>query len=153
MTTCNCETKTNNFLGINNDLDYYPSVPEGKLYCVGGADINKKKMLALKMREFSMDGCPYVIIDSTNSRIFISHCTGYDSVSAIQNNERIAEVAEMLIKQGINVIVLTTRAELVYVLLRNKLENIKIIDVTCLDVESINNIEQLKEHWNTAYND
>lgn len=149
---CNCN-KPISLNTFSTELDYYPSVPEGKLYCIGGAEIMKKKALAMKMREMKMDGCPYVIIDSTNSRVFISHCTGHDCITAIQNNERIAEVSEMLLKQGINIIVMTVRSELVYVLLKNKVEHIRIVDITDVDIDSINSVEDLKAIWKEAYND
>ena len=121
-----------------NSLDYYPNMPEGTLYCIGGADVVKKKALAIKMRELSMEGCPYLIIDSANSRHFISHCVGHDIITALANNTRIAEVAEMVIKQGLSVIVLTARSEIVYILLKDKLSNVKIVDVASLDIDAIN---------------
>ena len=128
-------------------LDYYPSVPEGKLYCIGGYDVVKKKLLAGKMRELAMTCCPYLIIDSANSRQFISHCAGNDVITALQNNTRISEVAEMAIKQGINVIVLTARAEIVYILLKDKIENSFIVDISQIDVDTINSAENLSSIW------
>jgi hypothetical protein len=128
-------------------LDYYPSVPEGKLYCIGGYDVVRKKLLAGKMRELAMSCCPYLIIDSVNSRQFISHCAGNDVITALQNNTRISEVTEMAIKQGINVIVLTARAEIVYILLKDKIENAFIVDISQIDVDDINSAENLASIW------
>ena len=128
-------------------LDYYSGISEGKLYCIGGVDIQKKKSLAKKMRDFAMDCCPYVIIDSTNSRHFISHCVGYDVVTSIQNNERIAEFAEMILKQGINMIILTARAEIVYLLLKDKISNAKIIDIASINEEDIVDLQDLEKVW------
>jgi hypothetical protein len=59
----------------------------------------------------------------------------------------------MLLKQGINIIVMTVRSELVYVLLKNKVEHIRIVDITDVDVDSINSVEDLKAIWKEAYND
>lgn len=131
----------------NTALDYYSGINEGKLYCIGGVDVQKKKALALKMRDMSLDCCPYVIIDSTNSRHFISHCVGYDVLTSINNNERIAEFAEMILKQGINMIILTARVEIVYLLLKNKISNTKIIDIAYVDLDELNNLDDLEKLW------
>ena len=128
------QTDTNSI----NSLDYYPNMPEGTLFCIGGADVVKKKALAIKLRNLAMNSCPYLIIDSANSRHFISHCVGQDIITALANNTRIAEVAEMVIKQGISVIVLTARSEIVYILLKDKLSNVKIVDVASVDIDSVN---------------
>lgn len=132
---------------INIALDYYSGVNEGKLYCIGGIDIQKKKALALKMRDMALDCCPYIIIDSTNSRHFVSHCVGYDVLTSINNNERIAEFAEMILKQGINMIILTARVEIVYLLLKDKIANTKIIDIAYADPDSINTLDDLEKLW------
>lgn len=130
-----------------SSLDYYPSIPEGKLYCICGVDVVKKKELAIRMRELAINCCPYVIIDSANSRYFISHCSGHDVITALNNNMQIAEITEMIIKQGINVIVLTARSEIVYVLLKDKIENAKIVDIASVDINTIKTEEELSKIW------
>lgn len=141
------ESNNNSDIYSLESLDYYPSVPEGKLFCISGVNVVKKKELAMKMRELAINCCPYLIIDSTNSRQFISHCTGQDVVTSLTNNERIAEVAEMVIKQGINVIVLTARSEIVYIMMKGKIENSNIVDISSVDLDNIKSEEDLSAIW------
>lgn len=141
------EPITNADITSLSSLDYYPSIPEGKLYCICGVDVVKKKELAIRMRELAINYCPYVIIDSANSRHFISHCSGHDIITALNNNMQIAEITEMIIKQGINVIVLTARSEIVYVLLKDKIGEAAITDITTVDIASITSEEELTKIW------
>ena len=48
---------------------------------------------------------------------------------------------------------MTVRSELVYVLLKNKVEHMQIVDIADVDVDSINSVEDLKAIWKEAYND
>jgi hypothetical protein len=44
-------------------------------------------------------------------------------------------------------IILTARVEIVYLLLKNKIANTKIIDIAYVDLDELNNLDDLEKLW------
>lgn len=86
--------------------------------CICGRSGAGKTTLAKKFKQSSDK--PTVILDGDSVRKYINTDLGYSEEDRRKNNEIIANIAEMLYRQGLFVIISTVRADIAYNILKER---------------------------------
>lgn len=107
---------------IDEKIHQFDASKQGKIICIYGESGSGKSYLANTLRKSHT-----IVLDGDSVRYYINCDLGYSDNDRLENNRRIAAIAQLLSMQGHDVIISTVRANLAYDMLVRKVKDIELI--------------------------
>lgn len=107
---------------IEEKIHQFDAPKQGKIICIYGESGSGKSYMAHSLRDAHT-----IVLDGDSVRHYINSDLGYSDQDRLENNRRIAAIAQLLAIQGHNVIISTVRSNLAYDLLKGKVSDIELI--------------------------